>query len=262
MSPDRILNIHRIDPENIGDLACSPIHYFPSLRGCKTADIGGEWDATHAYIVGGGGLLNGLWQDRLVNLADGGTPAIAWGIGCNVHGSAAFVWPKFLDTYALVGLRDWGNPWKCVPCPSCLHPSFDEVRETEPRYPCVIYEHHLMPLPISCQAGPRLSNRQPLTAFVDVLRFLAQGRVVISNSFHGLYWAMLLNRPTLCFQPFSNRFYCFQNRPVYCDENDWQKKLETAGESRPEYLSDCRERNTDFYHEVAKLLDLPTVTAA
>src|SRR4051794_26787078 len=61
----RVLNLHRIDYSNLGDLKCGPYSYFDFLEGHPAVDINdlARWDdpaifARKLIVVGGGGLLN------------------------------------------------------------------------------------------------------------------------------------------------------------------------------------------------------------
>ena len=246
------VNIHRIDPDNIGDQACSPLRYFRDLRfKIRPVDIQLGIPNADAYLVGGGGLMHGKWMDTLSQVAARGKPCVAWGIGMNTHDTEHFIWPKFLDSFAAVGLRDYGNPWDYVPCPSCLHPAFNVPHAS--RHPFVIYEHHAAPIPLSVPA-PRLQNRQPFSYFDNVIRFLSSGRVVVTNTFHGAYWSMLLGRPTVIFRPYSNRFRCFKEVPAFADTDTWSQAIVDATPPSRGYLLECRDLNHIFKDLITPIL--------
>lgn len=249
-----LVNIHRIDWNNLGDQASTPVRYFKELRKAQVIDVNAPSlpPASH-YLVGGGGLLHPAWFGRLQDIVYSGRPVILWGIGMNQHDTDRLLWPKMFDQVPLAGLRDWGNPWHYVPCASCLHGAFDTLKKMRPRHRYVIYEHHALPLPLTVEA-PRLQNRQPFKYFADVLRFLASGEVVVTNCYHGLFWGMLLNRRVLCFRPYSNRFYSFKTKPLYADVDDWTAKLDLAASAGDNYLDESRALNLKFWERVKELL--------
>lgn len=257
-----IFNVHRWDIDNLGDMACAAMSYvgFEGKR-IERIDIGDSrlldphsdvYRNADAFIVGGGGLIHGPWIETLCTLPQSGKPCVAWGIGSNFHGAKVPIHPKQLDSYALVGCRDIGNPWNYVPCPSCLHPAFN-VDYGSPRFSFVIYEHFRHSIELSVDGVPRMANRQPYLYFMDVLRFLASGAVVLTNSLHGCYWAMLLGRKPVIWKPQGNRFMGFKEQPPICDETNWEKALDASFRVEG-FLDECRKLNREFLKKVEGVL--------
>lgn len=202
-------------------------------------------------IFGGGGLLH----ERLLEAMSVFVAAkrVAWGCGVNKHGFRKVIHPKFLDYYNLVGLRDFDNPWQYVPCASCLHPAFDLVKRV-PQVGFGIYEHYDHPIPIQ---GPRLNNRGRKDEFADVITWLSCCEMVVTNSYHGAYWSMLLGVTVLLWKPFSNRFHSFALSLPEVDENDWLSKALYSSrhtQSRRLTLEGARKCNLDFSQKVKGLL--------
>ena len=247
-----IVNVHRLDKDNLGDQVCSPCSYFEELKTVGQIDMDSEWPKGDTLLVGGGGMLHGSWTEKLSQYALTNS-MIAWGIGLNNHGTSSFVWPKFLDYFKAVGLRDFGNPWDYVPCVSCMHEAFDECRQMSPRFPVVIYEHLHNPIEVG-SGMPRMSNRQPRHFFREAVRFLSFGETVLTNSFHGAYWAMLLGRRVVIYKPFSNRFHSFEGGYICADENDWMGAIESAKPPVDGYLAKCRDLNIQFFNGKVKPL--------
>jgi hypothetical protein len=132
-----------------------------------------------------------------------------------------------------------------------MHPAFGIFRHIAPQRDHLIYEHHGARLTIS---GPaRICNRQPISFFGDVIALMAQSRCIISNSYHGLYWAMLLGRKAVCVSPMSSRFYGFKYPPQFATAEDWKEKAEAAG-VYPDYLEECRAENVKFYAKAKELI--------
>jgi hypothetical protein len=245
-----IVNIHRIDQDNLGDMASSPCQYFDLGRVERADCMNWPWPQADCYIVGGGGLLGQGWEGDLKALTES-AKTIFWGVGSNIHETTEPAWPEFIKGSPLAGVRDHGNPFDYVPCPSCMHPAFGIFRHIAPQRDYLIYEHHGARLSIS---GPaRICNRQPISFFGDVIALMAQSRCIISNSYHGLYWAMLLGRKAVCVSPMSSRFYGFKYPPQFATAEDWKEKAEAA-QVYPDYLEECRAENVKFYSKAKELI--------
>lgn len=247
----KIAIIHRVDSSNLGDTTCNPFAYCPDLPPADVFDIH-DYTKVHADVIvlGGGGLFHGTWPEFISDLVvPNGPLLIAWGCGLNQHGTRSQIWPEYLDRFSLVGLRDFTNPWNYVPCPSCLHSAFDRVlhEQPEPVTGLHIYERQ----PIIGPDAPRMSNNS--NDLYTTLKFLASGRVILTDSWHGAYWALLLNRRVLLWKPDSNRFLSFKEPLTECNECDWEHKL-TQATGIDGYLTECRILNRVFEARVRRLL--------
>jgi SAM-dependent methyltransferase len=254
---DRIFWCNYDDPANIGDNTCNPIDYadLPGTRADLRQPFGDVEAA--ALIFGGGGILHSSTVQQIGAMAANArclnphTALVAWGMGANELGERAFRYPDYLGEFDLVGLRDYGNPWTYVPCPSCLHPAFD-VPPAAPTHEFVVYEHYDEPIN-GLPVAPKLWNRGNRWRTDEVIRFLAQGEFVVTNSYHGVYWSLLLGRKVIVFRPFANRFFGFSRPLEFCDETDWQEKAHRAS-VYDDYLEECRSLNRQFRDKVGDLL--------
>lgn len=247
--------VTRIKTENIGDAVSSPAHYFPFLKDSELLDIEAV-DPRKDYgalIFGGGGLLHNKWVETMSEVAKGTTSKlITWGCGSNDHDRKLIIHPKFLDDYTLVGLRDYGNPWRYIPCPSCLNPAFDTIK-ANPRIGFGIYERFDDPIPIQ---GPRINNRGKFDNLPQVLDWISRCQVLITNSFHGAYWALLMEIRVLLWKPSISRFFSFSAHIEEVDEIDWLAKVIFKPEEIPVlHLETCRKLNQDFATDVKELTD-------
>lgn len=254
---DRIFWCHYDDPGNIGDHVCSPISYA-DLPGTRVdlrqpvTDLDGA-----ALIFGGGGILHSSTVQQIGALAANGRrrnphmALVAWGPGMNELNERPFQYPEYFREFDLVGLRDYGNPWTYVPCPSCLHPAFD-VPPATPTHEFVVYEHYDVPIN-GLPVAPKLTNHGNRGRAHEIIRFLAQGEFVVTNSFHGVYWSLLLGRKVIVFRAFANRFSGFSHPLEFCDETDWQEKAHRAS-AYDGYLEECRSLNLQFRDKVQDLL--------
>ena len=247
------------------------------LRELQNIDVRGS-----DVILGGGGLLDEFFLSSINRLRTrvAGRRLIFWGVGQQVdHGRwwedyKAFPYSDYLREAALLGIRDFNTPYPWVPCASCMHPAFDRPKEVKHEF--VIFSHRTRPVPI--QGFPTLRNDE--SGFSDTIDFLASGDTVITSSYHGMYWALLLGRKILAF-PFNSKFF-MTKYPVTLYPAVWQKTTPVsrgfrrltgrscfeytcqsvggwriaAGSSRafPEALKECRDANRAFYREVVALL--------
>lgn len=247
--------LSRLNPDNIGDLYSSPSLYFDFQTKTRSVCIhrlfeSQELDYGSPIILGGGGLL--YWAEKLRHIAvNSKAGAITWGLGLNTHRRrAGDAYPSFFGEFDMNGVRDVPSPYRYVPCVSCLAPLFESAPQNI-RVPVVIFEHYESPLKID--GLPRMNNSQPLR---KVIPFLKEAEFVITNSYHGVYWATLLGKKVVAI-PLDNssRFFFFKHEPAYADETNWNRHLEEA-KSYPHALEESKETNLTYAQEVASLLAL------
>ncbi len=242
---------------NVGDKACCPADYL-DLGDVVRVDVAELEDRRNheilrdadRIVLGGGGVF--YFEKSVTRLIDEhGHKTVVWGAGANRHGSKVQTYPDNLHNCALVGLRDDCQEW--VPCVSCLSTLFDiygnrhgEVNEL------VVYEHKSFPILSECD-WPRLKNNATLR---EALQFLSGGRVVVTNSYHGAYWARLLGKRTILYQPFSSKFYGMKWQPpiAYTWEGLSEIVRSAHQEDEGDRLEAARERTARFYERVLQVI--------
>lgn len=232
---------------NVGDLACSPAAYF-DFGQAQTLDIQQEAPACKRVILGGGQIYRQVVDAVIYRTAQAQT-RVVWGVGISARNAADLTFDILKASCGPISSRNWNVPG-CVyvPCASAMSPLFDDV--AEPRHEVVIFAHArksegmMQPPGIPCR-----TNHGGTLA--ETLDFLASGAIVVTNSYHGTYWAMCLGRKVLCL-PFSDKFRQFRDNPVFSDPADWFADLNRA-EARPDLLEDARARNRAFYDVVLDL---------
>lgn len=282
-----VFNLHVTNQPNVGENNCSPLLYFKfpfDIKVVNFLDLRKEFDEdfylkrypdvaravllgqfesgyshymrhgniekrlfrffpeNSTLILGGGGLLH-YKELELLAKNKGSSRLISWGIGHNTCGGTEIFWPEYMDLFDLHGIRDWGNPWSWVPCASCMSPLFDVSYET--KFDIVIYEHGDFPLNLNF---PKMSNFH--NSFSEVIRFLGSGETVVTNTYHGAYWATLLNKKVFVLNPFSTKFMGFKHMPLTSNN---LKDINNAM-SFPTALSECREANLKHYEKVWEFL--------
>jgi len=249
----RVCHVYRPDPYNIGDLAALPAEYFP-IPGAKYDVRLDDLTSIRSAIsiVGGGGLIS-TYERELEKL---GNKVVVWGAGSNYHGELTLRYPEWLSRCALVGVRDFGGPFRWAPCASCMSPLFDRLRAQKPKREAVVYRHFLKMLdgiPTDLNL-PSLTNGEP--SLENVLEFLASAEVVMTSSYHGAFWATLLGRKVIAV-PFSSKFYGFRHPPVLANGEalrDW-RSLAGQAAAYPEALEECREATLAFHRDVLALVE-------
>ncbi|MFN3507892.1 MAG: polysaccharide pyruvyl transferase family protein [Allorhizobium sp.] len=278
---------------NIGDLKACPKAYFGddfpsgSVFPCRHLvellreeghEAGLRLFAGKTIIFGGGGLISfdkhSIHAEVLLFLkcfADGGGVVVIWGAGHNktqgfrewYNDAAMERYPAFLSKFALVGLRDFHGPHRWVPCVSCMDPAFGEERS--PRHNVVAFLHGQedasrmadfegVPTLVNIKRG---TKRNVEAQFRKVVDFISSGSCVVTNSYHGLYWATLLGRPVIAM---ANSSKFLSHKYSFVEVNDlanWRQKLDVAmdrvGHMPYPALVECRQANIAFRDAVVQL---------
>lgn len=264
-------NIYRVDEKNIGDWYSSPLKYFD--LGSSEKDI---WQLDHNYnppsknvIFGGGGLigqmrplvpLSYVLKQKEHNL-------IGWGIGdhslvCMDEQTQhlpelSITYPSYILEWDLLGLRDWypdliesHEQMEWVPCVSCMSELFDDEYEVEHDFVMYAHQHMRFEQVVGMRVldDPSQKQTNESTSLEDTIKFLASGETVITNSYHGVYWATLLGRKVICF-PYSSKFHGLKHKPVFTYPQAWQLAVEKTTQY-PYALEECREANISFHKKV------------
>lgn len=272
-----VLNVHRHDPNNVGDFYCAPHLYFPELHQ-KVLDIGdmrktstkvrSDWAQavrTHDLIIGGGGLLNlphFKQQMRLFEaLGSMGKRTVLWGPGHNDPAWASFKAPaKYqvdLGKFGMVGLRDFSAPGTWVPCVSCLHPIFDQDIT-------VTHEFGVLMGKKSAQNKERQELLRDIpcshnaTDLNEMIQFIGSCATLVTDSYHAMYWGLLMGRKVLVI-PTTTKFLDFKYQVPITQfdtfKGDLSKALSFDG-----LLEECRTINYDFAQKVFDYLSIDRIT--
>ncbi|WP_460218475.1 polysaccharide pyruvyl transferase family protein [Psychroserpens sp. MEBiC05023] len=268
-----VANVHRIDTRNAGDYYCAPHHYFEVLKG-KSLDIFGYKsddndkrqnfiDTVNAksLIIGGGGLLNRSGFNRQMKLfeklSEQGKKTVLWGVGHNEKHPHTYDKVKHYNVdvskFGIAGTRDYKMPGDYVPCVSCLHPIFDKPFEETQDFGIVFHKDTLKKPEILAkfQDYPTSSNTSD---FEELINFIKASNKIVSDSYHVMYWSMLLGKKVVVV-PNSSKFYDFQHRPVISDFDNALNQFSKT-DVYPELLEECRAINMNFSEKVFDYLNL------
>ena len=246
---------HIRNTPNAGDFASCPAQWFdfPTHRVQNYDEPIGN---AKAVVYGGGTMMNWLQDRELPPI-----PCITWGIGSSRHGGFTEPWPD-PGGFALTGLREWSqrewNPgteedegW--TPCASCMSPLFDGTWPI--KHEAVLFVNASPSIksryPVAVGGLPVMENDRPMA---EIVAFLASAEVVITDSYHGIFWATLLRRRVVAL-PYSSKFYGFRHPPAYSRDRglDWRDAAKEAL-VYPAALAECRAASLAFYERVMGVL--------
>lgn len=210
----KALWVNFVGTANVGDRACSLTRYLKILgapAGWTHENVNitsvnldtAKRAKASVIIIGAGGLLMSTIHAFLGALLHSPPcPVVIWGIGSNY--ALDYVgpeYPDFLRKATQVAIRDEGSPFRMIPCPTCLHPNFRQPRVRSERV--IVYEHYER-APIGLPF-PTMKNNDP-GGIEKVIAFLSSAEAVVTNTYHGAYWATLLGLRVVISESFSTRF--------------------------------------------------------
>lgn len=224
-------------------------------------------------IFGGGGLIgmdrHSNHTDVLQALSDyalRGGKVVLWGVGHN-RISDFETWysnhqhepyPAFFRDF-LVGVRDDNLLYNWVPCVSCMSPLFDQKYDIAHEVAAFLHGDesagflkHLDGIPVHWNLAPNNKNDR-WAALEAAIQFLGSAKLIVTNSYHGAYWASMLRRSVIAI-PNSSKFLSFKHTfPLCPDIALWQNYRASSSPNRGA-LSDCRTANSAYSLRVARFL--------
>ncbi|NND51137.1 MAG: hypothetical protein HKN54_01945 [Flavobacteriaceae bacterium] len=268
-----VINLHRIDPNNVGDFYCGPHQYFDILKNkaldifdYKNSDkaITDHWIDTvsnNALIIGGGGLLNRgsfeLQMKLFEKLSSQSKKTVLWGVGHNEKDKSRFnkvnSYNVNTGNFGLTGVRDYSMPEDWVPCVSCLHPIFDQFFKEHQEIGIIFHKKTIKNKKLLKKLSeyPSTSNTTDLNEMVS---FIGASETVVTDSYHAMYWSMLLGKKVIAV-PNSSKFFDFKYHPVFASFQDFENQLNKT-QSYSGVLEECREVNLKFADKVFDYLNL------
>ena len=235
--------------KNVGDIYSSPIYYF-NFENYQTHDLGDKINLKNQHVViGGGGLIRRTFEIKIKNIVSQKPKSlIFWGIGHNASYKDKDWQPEFLQNADLVGIRDYNTPNTYVPCASCMHKGFDKNYHVKHEHVYFLHKHRT-PDNINLD-GPIMYNNN--LDIDEVLSFIGSTKILITNSFHGAYWGMLMNKDVRILD-WSTKFSTLKHVPSRVNNLlDWKQSVPSNIDKN--YLKECRDINIRFYDSYKNLL--------
>lgn len=290
---------HRVDHNNVGDIASNPLQYFLKPDEYQVVDITKAGSTTYdrdvPMILGGGGLFgNELFADTLASLtvttdreqlikiqnqtwelrdqsnqpvyqqfqsayrefingyvqqltASAVVPKYLWGAGHNTPLTEEVKYPSWLDNFSEIGVRDWNQGYDWVPCASCMHPAFDKKYSI--KNDVVFFEHKKQLIKkFGNHSMPRFINSG--NNIDQTIELLGSANIILTNSYHGAYWGVLLGKKVIVVEPWSTKFLHIKHSPYILRRNqDWKDVIDDVC-IREGALENCRAATVQFWNKI------------
>ena len=252
-----IYEVHRKVDNNVGDYYSNPSKYF-SFNNINSQELlHSSTDlAGKNLIVGGGGLIHKKFQLHIQNLLEKNPQnSVLWGIGHNfgkkhiAKCGDQVLFPDWLEKCNLVGIRDFIKEKEelYLPCVSCMHRAFNKSYQTSKD---VGYFLHAFKTKLANTHNKSVFYNNSLD-FENAIEFIGSHKTIITDSYHGAYWAMLLNKQVQVVS-WSVKFNYFKNTPLFLDNINQEPLIQTHFVQK-DYLEECRNLNRNFYRKVLEL---------
>ena len=255
--------IFRADSSNVGDWWCPPWRYFTF----KPAVIGDILDSnftvtdSDTLVVGGGGLGSEFFQPHLERIKKSEPKSsILWGAGVDViaqrdavlQDNTCDLYGTYFDFFDEIGVRVFSNPqrFQYLPCASCMNNLLFKYRDVKPKSRVGIYNHKRLPLFNSNNTVDLAILDNNGNDFEEKLKFLSNFEYIITNTYHGVYWATLLERKVICI-PFKSGLFSFKHPPTYCFDGQISDEHFDKAIVHENVLEESREVNVAYYNMVA-----------
>ena len=250
-----------ITHNNLGDIISNPAFYY-NLPNPVTVDIRNpevvEHDENDLLVLGAGGLIREDFLDALcVTLPHYKCKKMTIAVGHNFDDpSYAGKYPDILSHFDVVGVRDYEfdtalKLFNYSPCPTCLHPEFDKLRQIEKTDELFIYSHKDFGLKGDMT---NKAENNPEDTFKDVLGHMARAKAVITNCYHGGLWATWLNCKVVVI-PAASRFLYYSHPPTYAKNLIEAKNQVALARSYPQALEFERFYARDMQRHINDLVN-------
>ena len=249
------IEVHRKVDNNVGDYYCNPSRYF-DLGECSSEELmyNNAILNNKTLVVGGGGLIHKKFSQHIQTLIDKNPKhTVLWGIGHNFgpkHESKSTTnpyYPEWINRCSLVGIRDYieGHYDTYLPCVSCMHPAFEKQYKEKHEF---VYFTHAYKSKVDKVDHPMIKNN--VMDFNKVIEFISSGNTVITDSYHGAYWAQLLGKNVQVVS-WSVKFNYMKHQPHFIENIN--AKPVAVQNSITGFLDECRDLNNKFYQKFKNL---------
>lgn len=251
--------LFRADSTNVGDWWCPPFKFFP-FRPARAIDIVDENfipDESDILIMGGGGIGSEFFRphlNRIKKLKYSRT--ILWGAGVDttvdkqkiIPDSSYDLYGDYFDFIDEVGIRVYSEHerFKYVPCVSCMSNLFFKYRKKKPNKVLGFFNHKRVSINSSNHIDSSLIANNSGNNLEEKLNFLSDFEFIVTNTYHGVYWATLLERKVIVI-PFKSGLFSFKYKPVYSFNGLIDKKIMDKCVIYENSLEESRALNLNFY---------------
>jgi hypothetical protein len=253
--------------KNAGDFWSTPLKYYNfekyNIEHIHFMDI---WEALQnesnqeqgliknsLVVIGGGGLITteGNFLQQTTEFLVQNNKVIFWGVGSNTFEKPSY---NILShpNVILSGIRDivYGIDIEYLPCVSCKHSVFDRNFESTDYLGAIEHPRH----PIDVNNIYKITNE---TSIDDIINFIGTKEIILSSTYHGIYWSQLLNKKVLYFKTtdkVNSKIINMKHRVPICTNSNYLNKIDQISKS-DNMLAESRKLNDNFYFKVIELLD-------
>jgi len=264
--------------KNAGDLYCSP-HLFYNFNDYKV-EYTNNWDSIYKsknniIIFGGGGIIDtNKDRSKYYKNLEKSNFYFHWGSGSNKLNLKEINWKPspneidinddILENFIFVGRRDhlknYYDKHEYVPCVSCKIKLLQNNYKIKRKIGII---QHMWLKQIKNLNYPSISVNLGKYNINEIIKFIGESEIIITGSFHGAYWSLLMQKKVIINGNWSSKFNTLKYKPIILSsniENDIKKCVIPP----PEYLKECIELNDKFYHKIknkiTELTKKPLVT--
>jgi len=241
---------------NAGDFWSSPLHYYDftsvEYEHINFLDFKNNLIKDKIVVIGGGGLIitKTNYLNQILESVVENNKVIFWGVGSNTSCNPYY---EILShpNVLLAGVRDIDLSLRknYVPCVSCKNILFDKQREEKGGIGIIEHPDY----PINIDNLPKINNSLGLN---EILDFIYDKSIIISSTFHGLYWSQLMNKKVLYFNDtdeLNSKFINLKNRVPICDTKNYKDKIYNLSKVTG-LLEESRSLNDSFYKDVISII--------
>jgi len=257
--------IHCLNYTNVGDWCASPLDYFPDYF-IKRYNVmyhhinfiqWNEISPRDAVIIGGGGLFDNEpeLQEAINRILDICDCTIAWGVGFHKRSGQEPPSPSLrFSRFKLLTIRDheYQTGFEYLPCVTCMLPQLRKKKETIRKLGIINHYDYA----ISGLNYDMISNSASIDEMTD---FIAESDSIMTTSFHGAYWSMLMEKKTIIAHVWANKFEHFERKPVFLRESSVNAIDEAISQCDASqyigWLDECIELNMSFFERVKRELE-------
>ncbi len=197
--------------------------------------------------------FSNLINHTLKSLSSDESKKIIWGAGHNDDPSkkaSLITYPEYLNYFDLVGIRDFGQTYEWAPCASCMHPALRKKYEI--KNDIIWFEHKKqltkdfgdIPMPRFMNTGNNIEQ---------TIEILGSANIIVTNSFHGVYWGTLLGKRVILTDVWSSKFQLLKHKPYVLLKNE---KIADAIDKTKTYdyaIDECVSVTEEFWKKVQRL---------
>jgi hypothetical protein len=264
--------LHHHDRPNQGDVLSGPYHYFDfgpyekvswdtSVVGKENVEISGA-----DSVIMGGGIYFSDNKWKLKKMMKTARNFIGWGIGLDPRTNTQ----EYVDRFTLLGTRESHSEHIddkrviYLPCSSCMNAVFDDVEKTEGASPAAKVTRkvamHTNGSSADTTSLAKLAASEnaiwtkTISPFAETIDNIISVECVVTNSYHGAYWASLFGKKVVCLKTEVPKWDGLHKNVVFASINEVDAAVASAENVPFDYLVDCRTRNRAFADRVREMV--------